>query len=51
MTLKVVGTTVVICTFWLPDRVTVVIVSELVVAEREMEGVVGVGVETEELED
>jgi hypothetical protein len=37
----------------LPDRVAVVTVAELVVAEREMEGVVGVGVgvEPEEVAD
>ena len=51
MTLKVVGMTVVIWTFWLPDRVAVVTVAELVVAEREMEGVVAVGVEPEEVVD
>lgn len=37
MTLKVVGTTVVIWTLLLPERVTVVIVAEAVVAEREKE--------------
>jgi hypothetical protein len=51
VTLKVVGTTVVIWTSRLPDRVIVVTVAEPVVAERYIEGEVVVGVETEELED